>query len=50
MHLSHEKNMKDLLDKLVKKNLPKVKLGTVANYIPELDKAKKKCFGNIHNN
>ncbi len=37
--------MKDLLDKLVKKNLPKVKLGTVANYIPELDKAKKDALG-----
>lgn len=33
--------MKDLLDKLVKKNIAETKLGTVASYIPELDKAKK---------
>ena len=37
--------MKDLLDKLIKKNLPETKLGTVASYIPELDKAKKDALG-----
>jgi len=37
--------MKDLLDKLVKKNIVETKLGTVASYIPELDKAKKDALG-----
>lgn len=37
--------MKDLLDKLVKKNIAETKLGTVASYIPELDKAKKDALG-----
>ncbi|HJH08089.1 MAG TPA: glutaminase A [Fusobacterium ulcerans] len=37
--------MKDLLDKLVKKNIAGTKLGTVASYIPELDKAKKDALG-----
>ena len=37
--------MKNLLDKLIKKNLSEAKLGTVANYIPELDKAKKNALG-----
>ncbi|MHD0316132.1 glutaminase A [Fusobacterium sp. THCT1E2] len=37
--------MKDLLDKLVKKNVAETKLGTVASYIPELDKAKKDALG-----
>ena len=37
--------MKDLLDKLVKKNIPEAKQGTVASYIPELDKARKDALG-----
>lgn len=37
--------MKDLLDKLVKKNIAETKMGTVASYIPELDKAKKDALG-----
>ncbi|MDU1910074.1 glutaminase A [Fusobacterium sp.] len=37
--------MKDLLDKLVRKNMAETKLGTVASYIPELDKAKKDALG-----
>ena len=37
--------MKDLLDKLVKKNIAETKLGKVASYIPELDKAKKDALG-----
>lgn len=37
--------MKDLLDKLVKKNIAETKLGTVASYIPELDKAEKDALG-----
>ena len=37
--------MKELLDKLVEKNIPETKLGTVANYIPELDKARKDALG-----
>lgn len=37
--------MKDLLDKLVKKNIAETKLGTVASYIPELDKAKRDALG-----
>lgn len=37
--------MKDLLDKLVKKNVAETKMGTVASYIPELDKAKKDALG-----
>lgn len=37
--------MKDLLDKLVKKNIPEAKQGTVASYIPELDKARKNALG-----
>ncbi|MDY4007165.1 MAG: glutaminase A [Fusobacterium varium] len=37
--------MKDLLDKLVKKNIPEEKQGTVASYIPELDKARKDALG-----
>ena len=37
--------MKDLLDKLVKRNIAHTKLGTVASYIPELDKAKKDALG-----
>ncbi|NME35991.1 MULTISPECIES: glutaminase A [Fusobacterium] len=37
--------MEDLLRSLVKKNLGKTKLGEVANYIPELDKAKKDALG-----
>lgn len=37
--------MKELLDKLIEKNIPETKLGTVANYIPELDKARKDALG-----
>ena len=37
--------MQDLLSKLIKKNLPFTKDGNVANYIPELDKAKKDALG-----
>lgn len=37
--------MNDLLKNLVKKNQVKAKLGEVANYIPELDKAKKDALG-----
>lgn len=37
--------MNDLLNRLVKKNIPETKLGTVASYIPELDKAKKDALG-----
>lgn len=37
--------MNDLLNKLIKKNIPETKLGTVASYIPELDKAKKDALG-----
>ncbi|WP_300327905.1 glutaminase A [Fusobacterium sp.] len=37
--------MNDLLRNLVKKNQVKAKLGEVANYIPELDKAKKDALG-----
>lgn len=37
--------MKDLVDKLVKKNIPEAKQGTVASYIPELDKARKDALG-----
>ena len=37
--------MKDLLDKLVKKNIAETKQGTVASYIPELDKARKDALG-----
>ncbi len=37
--------MKDLLAKLVKKNIPFTKEGNVANYIPELDKAQKDALG-----
>ena len=37
--------MKDLLDKLVKKNIAETKLGTVASYIPELVKAEKDALG-----
>lgn len=37
--------MNDLLKNLVKKNQIKAKLGEVANYIPELDKAKKDALG-----
>lgn len=37
--------MNDLLNRLVKKNIPETKLGTVASYIPELDKARKDALG-----
>lgn len=37
--------MEDLLKNLVKNNQAKSKLGEVANYIPELDKAKKDALG-----
>lgn len=37
--------MNDLLNRLVKKNIPETKLGTVASYIPELDKARKEALG-----
>lgn len=37
--------MNDLLSRLVKKNIPETKLGTVASYIPELDKARKDALG-----
>ena len=37
--------MNDLLNRLVKKNISETKLGTVASYIPELDKAKKDALG-----
>lgn len=37
--------MNDLLNRLVEKNIPETKLGTVASYIPELDKAKKDALG-----
>lgn len=37
--------MQDLLSKLIKKNLLFTKDGNVANYIPELDKAKKDALG-----
>ncbi len=37
--------MNDLLNRLIKKNIPETKLGTVASYIPELDKAKKDALG-----
>ncbi|MDO4588243.1 MAG: glutaminase A [Fusobacterium sp.] len=37
--------MKALLDKLIEKNIPETNLGTVASYIPELDKAKKEALG-----
>ena len=37
--------MKELLDKLIEKNISETKLGTVANYIPELDKARKDALG-----
>ena len=37
--------MEDLLRNLVKNNQAKSKLGEVANYIPELDKAKKDALG-----
>lgn len=37
--------MNDLLNRLVKKNIPETKLGSVASYIPELDKAKKNALG-----
>ena len=37
--------MKDLLDKLLKNNIPEAKQGTVASYIPELDKARKDALG-----
>lgn len=37
--------MNDLLNRLVKKNIPETKLGTVASYIPALDKARKDALG-----
>ena len=37
--------MNDLLNRLVKKNILETKLGTVASYIPELDKARKDALG-----
>lgn len=37
--------MNDLLNRLIKKNIPETKLGTVVSYIPELDKAKKDALG-----
>lgn len=37
--------MKALLDKLIEKNIPETNLGTIASYIPELDKAKKEALG-----
>lgn len=37
--------MQDLIDKLVKKNIPFSEKGKVANYIPELDKANKNSLG-----
>ena len=37
--------MNDLLENLIKNNLGKTKLGEVASYIPELDKAKKEDLG-----
>ncbi|MEE1476871.1 glutaminase A [Fusobacterium sp.] len=37
--------MNDLLNRLVKKNISETKLGTLASYIPELDKAKKDALG-----
>lgn len=37
--------MKDLLERLVKRNIPLTKNGNVANYIPELDKGQKEALG-----
>lgn len=37
--------MKDLLDKLIEKNISETRFGAVASYIPELDKAKKEALG-----
>ncbi|MBU3842465.1 MAG: glutaminase, partial [Candidatus Fusobacterium pullicola] len=37
--------MQELLNKLVKKNVVLTKDGRVADYIPELDKAKKDALG-----
>lgn len=37
--------MNDLLNRLVKKNISETKLGTVASYIPALDKARKDALG-----
>lgn len=37
--------MNDLLNRLIKKNIPETKLGTVASYIPALDKARKDALG-----
>jgi len=37
--------MKDLLERLIKRNIPLTKNGNVANYIPELDKAPKEALG-----